>query len=138
MIVETPADQTTGTSTAITHPVIPSLRHPVTADSAASANFPELWEQEIQLARQKLEPEGSLTGATRELQAGLGKFLQVCQEHGVKVGPWRLSHVVDEFTFGDHPTYGVMTIAHWVCRDGQPWKVGIGLFLGRGPGKPTY
>jgi hypothetical protein len=83
-----------------------------------------------------LTPEGSLTGATRELQAGLGAFLRICHEHGVKVGPWRLQHVVPEWTFGEHPTYGVMTIAHWVCRDGQPWKVGIGLFLGRGTGKP--
>ena len=41
-----------------------------------------------------------------------------------------------EWTFGEHPTYGVLTIAHWACKDGQPWKVGIGLFLGRGPGKP--
>ena len=87
-------------------------------------------------ARRKLEPEGALTGATRELQAGLGAFLQICHEHGVKVGPWRLQHVVAEWTFGDHPTYGVLTIAHWVCKDGQPWKVGIGLFLGRGPAKP--
>jgi hypothetical protein len=23
-----------------------------------------------------------------------------------------------------------------VCKDGQPWKVGVGLFLGRGPAKP--
>ena len=46
------------------------------------------------------------------------------------------SVIVGELTFGDHPTYGVVTIAHWVCKDGQPWKVGIGLFLGRGPGKP--
>ena len=51
-------------------------------------------------------------------------------------GPWRLQHVVGEWTFGEHPTYGVVTIAHWVCKDGQPWKVGIGLFLGRGNGKP--
>jgi hypothetical protein len=87
-------------------------------------------------AHQQIEPEGALTGATRELQAGLGSFLQVCHEHGVKVGPWRLQHVVGELSFGDHPTYGVVTIAHWVCRDSQPWKVGIGLFLGRGPGKP--
>jgi len=29
-----------------------------------------------------------------------------------------------------------VTIGHWVCKDGQPWKVGIGLFLGRGAGKP--
>ena len=77
-----------------------------------------------------------MTGATRELQAGLGAFLQTCHDHGVKVGPWRLQHVVGEWTFGEHPTYGVITIAHWACRDGQPWKVGIGLFLGRGPGKP--
>ena len=70
------------------------------------------------------------------MQAGLGAFLQVCHEHGVKVGPWRLQHVVNELAFGEHPTYGVLTIAHWACKGGQPWKVGIGLFLGRGPGKP--
>ncbi|MFO0965996.1 MAG: hypothetical protein U0793_10490 [Gemmataceae bacterium] len=94
------------------------------------------WQQEMQAARLAIESEGSLTGATRELQAGLGAFLQACFEHGVKVGPWRLQHVVPEWTFGDHPTYGVISIAHWVCKDGQPWKVGIGLYLGRGTGKP--
>ncbi len=104
------------------------------ADSLAT--FSSLWDQELRAARRKLEPEGALTGATRELQSGLGAFLQLCHEHGAKVGPWRLHHVVGEWTFGDHPTYGVMTIAHWVCKDGQPWKVGIGLFLGRGPAKP--
>ncbi|HTU88573.1 MAG TPA: hypothetical protein VMF69_00610, partial [Gemmataceae bacterium] len=102
----------------------------------ASGSFASLWDQELRTARRKLEPDGALTGATRELQSGLGAFLQLCHEHGVKVGPWRLHHVVGEWTFGDHPTYGVMTIAHWVCKDGQPWKVGIGLFLGRGPAKP--
>ncbi len=96
----------------------------------------DLWDQEVRSARRKLEPDGALTGATRELQLGLASFLQICHEHGVKVGPWRLSHVVGEWTFGEHPTYGVITIAHWVCRDGQPWKVGIGLFLGRGNAKP--
>jgi hypothetical protein len=90
----------------------------------------------MRAARRQLEPEGALTGATRELQAGLGAFLQTCHEHGVKVGPWRLQHVVGELAFGDHPTYGVLTIAHWACKDGQPWKVGIGLFLARGSGKP--
>jgi hypothetical protein len=103
---------------------------------APRSNVQELWDQEIRAARRQLEPEGAVTGATRELQAGLGKFLQVCHEHGVKVGPWRLHHVVPEWAFGEHPTYGVLTIAHWVCKDGQPWKVGVGLFLGRGPGKP--
>ena len=96
----------------------------------------ELWDQEFRAARRKLEPDGALTGATRELQAALGTFLDTCLEHGVKVGPWRLQHVVSEWTFGDHPTYGVVSLAHWACKDGQPWKVGIGLFLARGAGKP--
>jgi hypothetical protein len=99
-------------------------------------NLGDTFEQEMQAAQDRLLSEGALTGATRELQLGLGVFLQTCFEHGVKVGPWRLAHVVPEWTFGEHPTYGVISIAHWVCRDGQPWKVGVGLFMGRGAGKP--
>ncbi len=99
-------------------------------------NLTETWDQALQAAHERLLSEGALTGATRELQLGLGAFLQSCFEHGVKVGPWRLAHVVPEWTFGEHPTYGVISIAHWVCRDGQPWKVGVGLFMGRGAGKP--
>jgi hypothetical protein len=106
------------------------------ARPGAPPQLAELWQQEMQAARQKLEPEGALTGATRELQAGLGAFLQLCNDHGVKVGPWRLQHVVSEWTFGDHPTYGAISIGHWACKDGQPWKVGVGLFLGKGPAKP--
>jgi hypothetical protein len=101
-----------------------------------AASMAELWDQEFRSARRKLEPEGALTGATRELQAALGTFLSACHEHGVKVGPWRLQHVVAEWPFGEHPTYGVVTLAHWACKDAQPWKVGVGLFLARGAGKP--
>jgi hypothetical protein len=109
---------------------------PVTLSPGHLVTLSSSWDQEVRSARRKLEPEGALTGATRELQAGLGAFLRIAHEHGVKVGPWRLQHVVPELTFGEHPTYGVLTIAHWVCKGGQPWKVGIGLFLGRGPAKP--
>jgi hypothetical protein len=122
--------------------VPPEVKSVIVVQSSADAaptpdgSLSSLWDQELRAARRKLEPDGSLTGATRELQSGLGAFLQLCHEHGVKVGPWRLHHVVGEWTFGEHPTYGVLTIAHWVCKDGQPWKVGIGLFLGRGPAKP--
>jgi hypothetical protein len=115
-------------------PLPPEVKSVVVVQSASPIG--DLWDQEMRSARRKLEPEGALTGATRELQAGLGAFLQICHEHGVKVGPWRLCHVVPEWTFGEHPTYGALTIAHWVCKDGQPWKVGVGLFLGRGPAKP--
>ena len=101
-----------------------------------AASMAELWDQEFRSARRKLEPEGALTGATRELQAALGTFLAACHEHGVKVGPWRLQHVVPEWPFGEHPTYGAVSLAHWACKDAQPWKVGVGLFLARGAGKP--
>jgi hypothetical protein len=113
-----------------------ALEPPAVHRLAAGPQVAEAWDVALEAARTALSPEGSLTGATRELQAGLGAFLQTGYEHGVKVGPWRLQHVVPEWTFGEHPTYGAITIAHWVCKDGQPWKVGIGLFLGRGAGKP--
>jgi len=123
--------------TVTTPPVANNEPVPTATPTAPSREqWLEMWEQEVRSARRRLEPEGSLTGAARELQASLGLFLQVCHEHGVKVGPWRLHHVVPELTFGEHPTYGALSIAHWVCRDGQPWKVGIGLFLGRGSAKP--
>lgn len=123
---------------------LPAVKSVIVVQSTAGSESPggkapdlgDLWAQEVQAARGKLTPEGALTGATRELQAGLGAFLQLCHEHGVKVGPWRLQHVVPEWTFGDHPTYGAITLAHWACKDGQPWKVGVGLFLGRGAAKP--
>jgi hypothetical protein len=131
-IVQAPAERA---EVAVVSPQVASK--PVgTEGPQAPVNLVELWEHEIGSAAQKLKPEGALTGATRELQAGLGAFLQTCHEHGVKVGPWRLQHAVAEWTFADHPTYGVISIGHWACKDGQPWKVGIGLFLGRGPGKP--
>jgi hypothetical protein len=120
-----------------TTPATPPLAKPIERSRPQDTTaLSELWEQELRSARRKIEPEGALTGATRELQAGLGAFLQTCHEHGVKVGPWRLQHVVPEWSFGDHPTYGVVSLAHWSSKVGAPWKVGIGLFLGRGAGKP--
>jgi hypothetical protein len=133
VVVETPATQRP--NQIVSKPVVTS-NSASAGRSCSPAQLNELWEQEMKAARQNLEPEGALTGATRELQAGLGSFLQICHEHGVKVGPWRLQHVVPEWTFGEHPTYGAISIGHWVCKDGQPWKVGVGLFLGRGPAKP--
>jgi len=123
--------------------VRPADTFPILADGGTTAvvvsavgGLAELWEQEVRSARRKLEPDGALTGSTRELQSALGTFLTTCHEHGVKVGPWRLQHVVPEWPFGDHPTYGAVSLAHWACKDGQPWRVAIGLFLARGAGKP--
>lgn len=139
VVVETPANNLKTDIVRLspaTTPVKSALKVATSGRPTANLSPTELWDQEITAARKKLEPEGALTGATRELQAGLGSLLQACHEHGVKVGPWRLHHVVGEWTFGEHPTYGALSIAHWGCKDGHPWKVGVGLFLGRGPGKP--
>ncbi len=116
--------------------IAPKILPQPSRSTFSGAALADMWDQEFRAARRKLEPEGSLTGATRELQAGLGLFLATCHEHGVKVGPWRLQHVVPEWSYGEHPTYGVITLAHWACKDGQPWKVGIGLFMAKGAGKP--
>jgi hypothetical protein len=116
--------------------VTPAMPEPVNSNPLSPAALADVWDQEYRAARRKLEPDGALTGATRELQAGLGAFLTACHEHGVKVGPWRLQHVVPEFSFSEHPTYGMVTLAHWACKDGQPWKVGLGLFMAKGAGKP--
>lgn len=101
-----------------------------------SLDLIELWDLEMRSAARQLEPEGAVTGATRELQAGLGILLRLVNDHGLRVGPWRLQHVVEGFEFGEHPTYGVVSIGHWACQGGKPWRVGVGLFLGRGQGKP--
>jgi hypothetical protein len=123
----------TETTKVTTQTPAPATRSAEKADLTA---LTESWNHEMRCSLEKLSPDGALTGATRELQLGLGALLRTCHEHGVKVGPWRLQHVVNEFAFGEHPTYGIITIAHWNTRDGQPWKVGIGLFLARGAGKP--
>jgi hypothetical protein len=107
-----------------------------TTITISKTNLLELWKEECSAALVKLSPEGALTGAARELQSGLGSFLGTAHEHGVKLGPWRLTHVVPELSFGDHPTYGMISLAHWAGKAGKTWRLGIGLFLGRGPGKP--
>src|SRR5262249_47214105 len=63
IVVETPAQS----------PALPRA-------SADALDMRGMWTQALADARAKLSPEGSLTGATRELQAGLGAFLQICHE----------------------------------------------------------
>ena len=107
----------------------------LTMGNHLSGAIVDLWDLEMRSAARQLHSDGAIAGATRELQAGLGLILRLVNDHGVRVGPWRLQHVVEGFDFGDHPTYGVIAIGHWTCQGGKPWRVGVGLFLGRGQGK---
>lgn len=113
----------------------PSAQPPRRDNPDLAARLVELWEIEMSSARRQLGPEGALCGATREIHAGLGFLLRIANENGLRVGPWRLQHVVESFDYGDHPVYGVISLGHWASQSGTPWKVGVGLFLGRGQGK---
>ena len=137
-VVEVSAEMPTEDELELPAPIAARVS-PIQVEAASALthdNLKDLWLQEVRAAKRRLEPDGALVPAAREIQAGLGSFLQAALEHGVKVGPWRLNHVVPEFSFSEHPTYGVMAIAHWASKDGSPWKVGVGLYLARGAAKP--
>ncbi|HMF12531.1 MAG TPA: hypothetical protein VKE94_09505, partial [Gemmataceae bacterium] len=69
IVVETPAnDQQPGGVASTTSPP----HH-----FATPTNLSDLLDQEVRAARRNLDPDGALTGATRELQSGLGAFLQI-------------------------------------------------------------
>lgn len=50
----------------------------------------ERWSQEVRSAQRKLEPVGSLAGATAELQGGLALWLRLCMDLGVEQDRWRM------------------------------------------------
>lgn len=105
--------------------------------SSSLADLFERWHQEVRAAERKLKPVGSLTGATSELQGGLARWLQLCRQLGVEQGDWRMTRVEDLVQIGDHPTYGALTIIEWQGTTATGvQRVGIGLWLGRGVGKP--
>lgn len=112
----------------------PSLT-PGATTSSTSENFEEQWHQEVRAARRRLAPVGSLAAAAGELQAGLARWLQRCQELGVEQDDWRIESVLDAVPVGDHPSHGLLSIVHW-AKGAEIQRVGIGLWLGRGIAKP--
>lgn len=98
--------------------------------------FQERWQHELRLAQRKLKPVGSLSGAAEELRGGLVRWLHICKSLGVEQDDWRMSDVQDHVQVGDHPNYGTVTIVEWTRNDGASRRVAIGMWLGRGVGKP--
>ncbi len=96
----------------------------------------ERWDQEVRTAERKLKPVGSLSGATADLHGGLCRWLQLCRELGVEQDQWRMTGVRDVLQVGDHPAYGTLAVIEWTGPDGAATRVGAGLWLGRGVGKP--
>ena len=104
--------------------------------SASTDELAERWHQEVRTAERKLKPVGSLSGSTAELQGGLARWLRLCKMLGVQQDDWRMAAIHDQIAVGDHPTYGTLTVVEWVNDAQQHQRVGIGLWLGRGVGKP--
>jgi len=94
------------------------------------------WSQEVRAAERKLKPVGSLSAATAEIHGGLGRWLQVCRMLGVEQDDWKLVGVRDHVQVGDHPVYGGLTTLEWKNDSGDTKTLGVGLWLGRGVGKP--
>lgn len=115
-------------------------------EPAAEANPPletlpreglvEQWFHEVRAAERKLKPVGSLAGATVELQGALARWLRLCKELGVEKGDWKMASIRDQVSVGNHPTYGALIVVAWTHRSGKSARVGIGMWLGRGVGKP--
>jgi hypothetical protein len=96
----------------------------------------ERWDQEVRSSERKLKPVGALAAATLEIQGGLCRWLQICKQLGVEQDDWRLEHVIEHVQTGDHPTYGSLTLLEWATSTNERQTVAIGLWLGRGVGKP--
>jgi hypothetical protein len=91
------------------------------------------WDQAADRARQRLTAS-QRTSLAPTLHAGLGRWLELLE--GQEVGPWRLSEVRSAVTFGDHPTFGSVTLAVWETADNRTCRVAIGPLLGQGRAMP--
>jgi hypothetical protein len=100
------------------------------------ADLRERWSQEFRAAERKLKPVGALAAATADVQAGLARWLGVCKTLGVEQDDWRLAEIADHVPVGDHPTYGSYTLMTWRTTAGAERTLALGLWLGRGVGKP--
>jgi hypothetical protein len=101
------------------------------------------WDSAVARAVRRLETasHGSLAG---ELHAGLGRWLDTFADPNSSFGMikvdganWTLSRVDSGITFGDHPTFGLLSVGYWHRHSiNSERRVGIGLVLATGAGMP--
>jgi hypothetical protein len=109
------------------------------ADADAGRTWSDMvdrWFHEVRTAERKLRPVGSLAAATGELHGGLARWLKLCARLGVEQDHWRMAAVQETVHVGDHPSYGTLAVIQWCHRDGSEKRAAVGLWLGRGVGKP--
>jgi hypothetical protein len=105
------------------------------AGERSEVDLLELWRQEVRASERKLKPVGAMAGATAELHAGLVRWLELNRDSGAAAVDRTLAGVRDPGTIGDHPGYGSVVTLEWRGRTAAR-TVAVGLWLGRGVGKP--
>lgn len=90
------------------------------------------WEEALAAARRRLQAARRTT-LSPELHAGFGRWLELLV--GREVRGWQLGDVRSAVTYGEHPTFGVVTLAHWT-RAGATRRVALGAILGAGRSMP--
>lgn len=133
---ETPPPLPAETPATETHASDDTPPEPTPPRASGWEDLIERWHQEVRVSERKLKPVGSLAAATGELQGGMARWLQVCKALGVEQGDWHMTDVREQLQVGDHPTYGSVTAVEWSDSSGRKQMVGVGLWLGRGVGKP--
>jgi hypothetical protein len=93
------------------------------------------WFHEVRSAERKLKPVGSLAGANAEIHGALARWLHLCRSLGVEQDHWQMSAIEDQVQIGSHPNYGSLLVIEWQ-KGAEKVRVGVGLWLGRGVGKP--
>jgi hypothetical protein len=91
------------------------------------------WEQAVAAGRRVLQGSRR-TALAPELHAGLGRWLELCI--GQEVSAWRLTAATSAVTYGDRPTFGLVTVGTWQAADGQTCRVALGPILGEGRAMP--
>jgi len=90
------------------------------------------WEEAVAAARRRL-PASRRTTLSPELHAGLGRWLELLVGHEVR--GWRLLDVRSAVTYGEHPTFGVVTVGHWQKGEASR-RVALAPILGEGRSMP--
>jgi hypothetical protein len=68
------------------------------------------------------------------LHAGLGRWLEVLR--GEVVRGWKLVDATSAVPFGDHPTFGLVTLGTWQSDEARTCRVALGPILGEGRAMP--
>lgn len=99
----------------------------IPADSMASD-----WEQAVAGGRKTLHGSRR-TALAAELHAGLARWLELLTRETVR--EWTLTEA-GSTVYGDHPTFGMVTLGAWRAEDGRTCRVAIGPILGEGRAMP--